>query len=128
MKIIEAKSRKRPFKTQKTHARLRHDYAVWHSDHLHHVNAMTSHKLPFENKSKFDSAKIIDVAIDRSINYPAIEGKNGNHVVTFDMGYLTGFDAKANRRTSAVTVVLKPSGEVITAHPGTSWSSDQSEA
>lgn len=39
-------------------------------------------------------------------------------VTVFDMGYLTGFDARRNVRVSSVTVVIKSNGEVVTAYPG----------
>ena len=127
MKIVEPRNRPRPFKTPSTHARLRHDYAIWHSDHVDQVLSMTGPKLPFSNKSKFDSARIIDDAITKSYEYPALVASNGNHVVVFDMKHQVGFDEVAGRSTSMVTVVLKATGEVITAHPGNAWLKDQRE-
>jgi hypothetical protein len=128
MQVVFSHARPRPYQSPRTHARLKHDYATWHEDHVQQVLRKTSPRLPFQDGSKFDTAIIIDEAITRSYEFPALVAANGNHVVTFDMGYEIGFDARANRRTSAVTVVLTDRGEVITAHPGTSWSTDQSEA
>ncbi len=128
MQVIEPKSRPRPFSSARTHARLRHDYATWHGDHVNEALRATTNRLPFADRSTFDSATIIGEAVSRSYEHPAILARNGNHVVTFDLGYQVGFDAFAKRRTSAVTVVIKPSGEVVTVHPGTAWSKDQSEA
>lgn len=127
MTVIEPKKRRQPYSTARTHARLRHDYATWHDDHQEEALDAETVALPFADRSKFDSSQIIAEAIVRSYEHPAIVARNGNHVVTFDMGYLVGFDARAQRRTSGVTVVIKPSGEVITVHPGTSWSKDQTE-
>lgn len=133
MKFVDASRRRKPFLTEKSHARLRHDHAFWHPDHV--AKALKSFEkgshenaIPYSDRSKFDSATIIEEAIARSTNYPAEESKNGNHVIVFDMGYEVGFDERARRRTSAVTVVVKQTGEVITVHPGTPWSKDQSEA
>jgi hypothetical protein len=128
MRVIEPRQRIRPFVTPRTHARLRHDWATWHEDHVHEALRPRSKRLPYEDRSKFDSARIIQDAIERSCEHPAVLAKNGNHVVVFDLGYIVGFDKRANRQTSAVTVVILPNGEVITAHPGTPWSSDQSRA
>lgn len=127
MRIIEPKFRPRPFQSARTHARLRHDYATWHPDHMQKALSDQSNRLPFTDRSKFDSAKIIDDAIKLSYEYPAQVARNGNHVVAFDMGFEVGFDARARRRTSAVTVILTPIGEVITVHPGTPWSKDETE-
>ncbi|MEW8683440.1 MAG: hypothetical protein AB2536_16190 [Candidatus Thiodiazotropha endolucinida] len=137
MEVIDPKKRQKPFKSAKTHARLSHDYAFWHHDHLKKTIRSPGNMLPgFQwsksgssilEKSKFDSAKIIDDVIRKSYLYPAVRAKNGNYVITFDMGHFVGFDGIAKRRTTAVTVVTKPSGEVITAHPGTPWSKDQKE-
>jgi hypothetical protein len=136
MIIVEPCHRSRPFQSVKTHARLKHDYATWHPDHVDKTLSTSSYKLPYmgNNKtgksasSKFDSAKIIEEAISKSYEHVAQVARNGNHVVVFDMGYQVGFDEVAKRRVSVVTVVLKRSGEVITAHPGTPWSRDQNEA
>jgi hypothetical protein len=134
MRVIEPRQRIRPFVTPRTHARVRHDWATWHEDHVHEALRVMSRRLPDQNelpyhdRSKFDSARIIQEAIERSYEHPAVLAKNGNHVVVFDLGYIVGFDKRANRETSAVTVVILPNGEVITAHPGTPWSSDQSRA
>lgn len=128
MQIIEPKYRPRPFLTARTHARLCHDYATWHEAHRREALRATGAKLPYENKSKFDSSSIISDAISKSHEHPALRAGNGNHVITFDMGHQVGFDAVAKRRTSSVTVVVSPRGEVITAHPGTPWSKDQTEA
>jgi hypothetical protein len=131
MQYIEPRDRKPPFKTAQTHARLCHDYAVWHPAHLKQVLAKTSPRLPFEHprdrKSRFDSATIIDDAIAKSIEHIALVANNGYHIVVFDMGHQVGFDEVAGRSTSTVTVVLKPSGEVVTAHPGNAWIKDQQE-
>jgi len=129
MRVVDPQARPRPFIGRRTHARLRHDYATWHEDHRNDALAASTKLLPFEDRSKFDSFQIIKEAIDRSVEYSAIieDGKNRNFVVVFDMGYEVGFDARAKRRTSSVTVVLSPVGEVITVHPGTPWSRDWSE-
>jgi hypothetical protein len=132
MKFIEPEMRRPPWVSEKTHARLRHDHALWHPEHV--ARAMKaaergSHRnaIPYADRSKFDSATIIEEAIPRSFNHAAEAARNGNHVVVFDMGYEVGFDERAKRRTSAVTVVLRESGEVITVHPGTPWARDQNE-
>ncbi|MCG7904716.1 MAG: hypothetical protein JAY60_20115 [Candidatus Thiodiazotropha weberae] len=137
MEVIDPKKRPKPFKSAKTHARLRHDYAFWHQDHLKKTVRNPGNMLPgFQRnksgsgileKSKFDSAEIIDDVIRKSYLHPAVRARNGNYVITFDMGHLVGFDGIAKRRTTAVTVVTKASGEVITVHPGTPWSKDQNE-
>lgn len=133
MVVLNPSHRRQPFQSERTHARLRHDHALWHPDHV--AEAMKAvernshrHAIPYSNRSKFDSAAIIDEAIERSYEHIAQVTKNGNHVVVFDMGYEVGFDEKGKRRTSSVTVILRESGEVITVHPGTPWSRDQDEA
>jgi hypothetical protein len=127
MNLILPANRPKPFINPRTHARLKHDYATWHPDHRDKALTTTDRELPFSSSSKFDSSEIMTEAIGRSHEHPALLAKNGNHVVTFDMGYDVGFCARSKRRTSAVTVVLTPTGIVITAHPGTSWAKDQSE-
>jgi hypothetical protein len=120
--------------------RLKHDYAVWHEDRDKAALAATGNRLPFSRRwdkknpapenerigSKFDSAKIIEDAIAKSDEFPAVASR-GNYVVTFDMGYEVGFDEVAERRTSTVTVVLShevPKDEwiVVTAYPGSPYS------
>ena len=127
MRIIEPGQRPYPRITAKTHARLRHDYATWHPEHVEQVNRKTSSKIPFSNRSKFDSATIITDAISKSRLYPATVGNNGNYVIVFDMGYLVGFDERSQRQTSTVTVIMEPNGEVVTAHPGAPWSKTPTE-
>ena len=124
MRIVLSKDRPKPFVGPRTHARLRHDYATWHEDHRTAALKSSKEKLPFENRSKFDTFQIVEDAIERSIEFPAVveDGSNRNFVIAFDMGYDVGYDARAKGRTSAVTVVLSPIGEVITVHPGTPWS------
>lgn len=124
--MVPPGARKRAFMTENTHARIRHDYASWHPDHLDEILKYTNKKnpleIPYGNKSKFDSAQIIPDAVEESNEHVAEVGKNGNFVIVFDMGYVVGFDAVGKRSTSCVTVVTKQSGEVITVHPGTPWS------
>jgi hypothetical protein len=93
------------------------------------VLAKTSPKLPYEDRSKFDSNEIIQEAIAKSAEHYATvgDGSNTNRIVVFDMGYEVGFDARAKRRTASVTVVMTDLGEVITVHPGTPWSKDWTE-
>lgn len=128
MNIIDPGFRRRPFVTQRTHARLRHDHATWHPDHvagaLRAVQKKDLGRIPFSDRSKFDSASIIEEAVQRSYDHSAQVAANGNHVVVFDMGYEVGFDERAKRRTSGVTVVLRPTGEVVTVHPGMPWSGE----
>lgn len=115
---VPPKSRRQAYVTDKTHARIKHDYATWHPDHLDKIERKTSNKIPYSNKSKFDSAKIIPEAIKKSDKYSALVGNNRNFVIIFDMGYKVGYDSIAERDTSCVTVVTKQTGEVITVYPG----------
>lgn len=126
MKIVDSKDKKIPFKSAKTHARLKHDYATWHEEHEDQIMRKTSLKLPFQNKSKFDSFEVFRDVLKESRKYPAIVAKNGNQVTVFDIGYIAGYDARSKRQTSTVTLVTTPDGEVITAYPGTPWASDRS--
>jgi hypothetical protein len=66
----------------------------------------------------------VEDAIRKSVEFPAQveDGFNSNFVVVFDMGYEVGYDARGQRRTSTVTVVLNQVGEVITVFPGSPWS------
>lgn len=133
MEIISPGKRRAPCITERTHARLRHDHALWHPDYVSEALSAREKKrpknsIPFSDRSKFDTAAIIPEAIDRSYEYPAQLARNGNHIVVFDMGYEVGFDERAKRRTSAVTVILRASGEVITVHPGTPWARDHNES
>lgn len=128
MIVIPPKSRPRPYLTPLTHARLKHDYATWHPEHVEQTERYQGRTLPFVRKSKFDSAQFISEAVVRSYDHNATLAKNGNHVIVFDFGHTVGWDEIAKRQTSSVTVVVRPTGEVITAHPGTPWSKDQSES
>lgn len=119
MRVVLPNQRPRPFKGPRTHARLRHDHATWHNDHVAAALRASKHELPFDDRSKFDSARLIDEAIERSMDHPAhVMPGSPNYVICFDMGYEVGFDARANRRTTVVTVVLSPTGEVLTVYPG----------
>jgi hypothetical protein len=94
------------------------------------VLASRKTSLPYEDRSKFDSYRIIEDAITASELHPAQvrDGSNKNFVITFDRGYDVRYDAQANRKTSSVTVILSSVGEVITVHPGSPWSRDWDEA
>ncbi len=118
IRLVEPKQKPRPFLSADSHVRLRHDYALWHPDHVDKVLQKTSPKIPFSDKSKFDSYTIALDAITKSANYPATLENNGLLVTTFDLGHLTGFDARRNTRVSSATVVMKATGEVVTAYPG----------
>ena len=119
MRIVLPTHRPRPFKGARTHARLRHDHATWHDEHIAAALKASERELPFEDRSKFDSFRTIDEAIQRSTEHPAqVMPASPNFVICFDMGYEVGFDARANRRTSVVTVVLTSAGEVLTVYPG----------
>ncbi len=119
--FVPAEKKPTPFLSQSSHARLRHDWALWHPDHVDEVLRKQSVKLPFVHKSKFHSFAIAEEAIDQSAKYPALKADNGYLITTFDMGYQTGIDFRSNEPVSAVTVVTRPNGEVVTAYPGTSW-------
>lgn len=121
MKVVDSKNKPVPYLTAKMHARLKHDYASWHPDHVSKVLKNKSPKLLYQDKSKFDSFSIFHDALQESKKHAAMISENGNHVTVFDMGYLTGYDARARRQTSTVTLVTKANGEVITAYPGTPW-------
>ncbi|HZW19940.1 hypothetical protein [Noviherbaspirillum sp.] len=159
--ILMPKDRPRPKITNRTHARLRHTYNMWHDDlkeQLAEEEAVAQKKykakenqilfddnLNIEDprgkskytqgrKSKFDSDTFIRQAVDESYKHPAIakpgKEKSHSHSITFDFGCEVGFDARHNRRTSTVTVVVHPGksdgppegrfepGEVITVYPG----------
>lgn len=118
IRVVDPKQKPRPFVSADSHARLRHDHALWHPDHVDKVLRKTSPKIPFLDKSKFDSYTIALDAITKSANYPATLENNGLLVTTFDLGYVTGFDARRNSRVSSATVVTKTTGEVVTAYPG----------
>lgn len=72
------------------HSRIRHDHATWHPDHLELIERKNSTKLPYADRSKFDSTKIIEDAISKSNLHHAYVGKHGNFVVVFDIGYQAG--------------------------------------
>ena len=133
MQIIEVEDRKKPFVTDETHARLKHDYAYWPQDPKHkkqcdlYLKASKKGRLPYQDnqKSKFNSAVIIDEAILKSYKHPGIVSKikkknrtEVRHVISFDMGYEVGYDVAKGRNTSCVTVVTKENGEVVTVYPG----------
>ena len=118
IRVVDPKQKPRPFVSANSHTRLRHDYALWHPDHVDKVLQKTSSKIPFSKKSKFDSYTIALDVIAKSAEYPATLEDNGLLVTTFDVGYITGFDAKRNYRVSSATVVTKVTGEVVTAYPG----------
>lgn len=128
MIVVDPKNKPVPFLTEGSHAALRHDHATWHPDHLDQALAATrpvakGEPLPFAGRSKFDSRAILNEVVTRSQAQPGVRALNGYIVTTFDLGYVTGWDARAGRKTTSATVVTKVSGEVITAHPGTPWSS-----
>jgi hypothetical protein len=118
IRVVDPKQKPRPFVSANSHVRLRHDYALWHPDHVDKVLQKTSPKIPFSTKSKFDSYTIALDVIAKSAEYPAILEDNGLFVTMFDVGYITGFDAKRNSIVSSATVVTKRTGEVVTAYPG----------
>jgi hypothetical protein len=101
--IVPPSQRPRAYKTQYTHAEVRHDYTG---------------NVEFDKKSKFDSVSDIDDVIARSGHYDAIVGHNGNLIITFDTHVISGWDAARARQTTTATVIMKPTGEVVTVHPG----------
>jgi hypothetical protein len=102
------------------HGRQRHGGAPWHPDYVHETLAIprAKNKLPYETKSSFDTVTLINDAITKSVKLPAIVGENGNLIMMVDFGYEIGFDASRRRRTSVVSVVCDPTGEIITVFPG----------
>ena len=113
-------ARPKAYLTKNTHSSIRHDYATWHPNHLDAIESKQSKKIPYANKSKFDSSKIIDDAIEKSNLYHAFVAENGYFVVIFDIGYQAGYCSKSMQSTSCVTVITKQTGEVVTAYPGKS--------
>ena len=60
MKVVDSKNKPVPYLTAKTHARLKHDYASWHPDHVSKVLKKKSPKLLYQDKSKFDGRLNLD--------------------------------------------------------------------
>jgi hypothetical protein len=72
----------------------------------------------YKNKSHFDNDADVDTVLKESDTFPAKEASNGNTVVVFESS-VEGTSAGA--RTKTMTVITKPDGTVITAHPGTPY-------
>jgi hypothetical protein len=111
--------RPQPLTSSLLHARQGHNGAPWHEDYRDLTEAKAGNKLPFEDKSRFDSITFIGEAVELSKDAPAIVGHNGNLLVVVNFGREIGYDAKGQRRTDIATVVLNShTGEVITVFPG----------
>lgn len=110
--------RPRLFKSPELHARQRHSGAPWHPDYVDETIALKGNRLPYHDRSEFDSVELIDEAIKKAEYTTGLIGKNGNILIFVDFGHEVGFDALRRRRTSVVTVVAYPVGEVITVFPG----------
>jgi hypothetical protein len=126
MKVVDAfdENRPRPVYGKKCHARLRHGGAVWHPDldeerqrDKEFQKRELENIIPFHDRSVFHSARFIDEAIRRSIEFPAIL-EDGIYVVLVDMGFECGFDAYRDQLTRIATVVHDSEGEVLTVQPG----------
>jgi hypothetical protein len=124
MKTINPKEKIKPFLNDKSHARLRHDYALWHPEIVEKtINIKDSkNRIPYEGpsakRSRFDSYSIALEAIEKSVNYPSVVNKDGYLETTFSLEYEVGYDVIKECRTKTVTVVTKIDGSVITAFPG----------
>ena len=113
-----AKARPKAYKSPRLHARQRHSGAPWHPDYVEETEALPGKKLPYVNKSEFFSASLIEEAIAKEPDFPAIVGPQGNLIVVINLGHEVGYDAVRRRNTDLATVVLAQTGELITVFPG----------
>ncbi len=119
--IVEVDDKPAIYQDGSSHVLSRHDHATWHPQNLQGLSRKTSNKLPYSDKSKFNSHQIAQDAIAESAGHPAVVSENGYLVTTFDMGHDTGYDGNTGESVSSVTVVTDRDGKLITAYPGTSF-------
>ena len=112
------KARPRPHRSPRLHARQRHSGAPWHPDYAEETVSLPGQKLPYSNKSEFFTSSIIDDAIAKSDEFPAIVGPKGNLLVIVNFGHEIGYDSLRRRNTELATVVIDQTGELITVFPG----------
>ncbi|HLP68036.1 MAG TPA: hypothetical protein VK181_11010, partial [Rhizobium sp.] len=72
----------------------------------------------FAGKSKFNEAEDLTSLINSGVQQRMVRQANGNFSRTWDVGRPIGFDRVTGQQTSVMTVVTRPSGELITAFPG----------
>ena len=80
----------------------------------HTVNSIAK----YAGKSKFNAGEDIGQLIRDSTQQPMVPQKNGNFARTFDVGRRIGIDRTTGQATSTVTVITRPDGTLVTAHPG----------
>ena len=119
--------RKKPYVGPETHASARHGGATWLPEHdieRQREEARLERKfgkprIPFADRSTFSSASLIPEILAMSAEKLGIVGYGGkNVIVMFDAGFDIGYDARNRMSTSLVTVIVKLTGEVVTAFPG----------
>lgn len=101
------------------HARQGHNGAPWHEDYRDETDRQYKKRLPFENKSRFDSVTLMTDAIELARDAVAVVADNGNLVMIVNFGFVAGYDAVNKRRTDIAAVVQDPiTGEVVSVYPG----------
>ena len=72
----------------------------------------------YANKSKFTDGEDLAQLIQRTTQEPMLTQPNGNFARVLDVGRSIGFDRQQQSITSIMTVITKPTGELVTAFPG----------
>ncbi len=78
----------------------------------------SAQRVRYGHKSRFRSGEDIAALIRGAKGRSYSVQKGGNVVRTYDAGRVIGFDKRTMAPTPLVTVITKPSGELVTAHPG----------
>jgi len=72
----------------------------------------------YSGKSKFNEGENLSSLIDSGTQQWMTRQANGNFARTWDVGRLIGVDRLTGQQTSVMSVITKPSGDLVTAFPG----------
>jgi hypothetical protein len=72
----------------------------------------------FAGKSKFNQGEDLTVLINSGTQQRMVKQANGNYARTWDVGREIGFDRVTGQKTTVMTVIVRPNGELVTAFPG----------
>lgn len=74
----------------------------------------------FSGKSKFNEGESLAALIGAGTQQRMVRQVNGNFARAWDAGRPVGIDRVTGQQTSIVTVITRPSGDLVTAFPGSS--------